>query len=141
MFNTLGLLMKFGPWLISGLFLLLSLCLQYDLGLVQGELDTAKANQATLQAGLNVAETFNKSLNASITELQLVVVNERLAFMDMQQYAADVDQRMNTAVSDIKGLLNEENKVDDCGAKPLPQPVIDRMWEYYRPTSGDGHSD
>lgn len=137
MFNSLAVLMKFGPWLISGLFVLLSLYLQYDRGLVQYELDTAKANQATLQAGLNVAETFNKSLNASITELQLVVVNERLAFMDMQQYAADVDQRMNTAVSDIKGLLNEENKVDDCGAKPLPRPVIDRMWEYYRPPGGD----
>jgi hypothetical protein len=135
--NALSTLLKLVPWGIAACFICLSVYFRFEAEQVQGKLDAAITNQATLQAGLNVAETFNKSLNASITELQKVVVDERMAFIDVKKYADDVDHRMNSAVNDVKDLLNEEIKVDDCGDRRLPQSVIDRMWEYYRSSSGD----
>lgn len=109
--------------------------LQRQIELKDSTIALRDATIETAKLSLASVTQINKELNVTIDSLTQHLKEERAAVDYIKTYNASVDAKVNEAVIEIKGLLkNDENT---CGSQRLPQSVIDRMWEYYRPKRGD----
>ncbi len=118
---------------IAVLVVLLALSVGYSTLRVNSlELKLTAKEEALKSANLSIERVtgINDGLNQTIMNLNKRLEDEHNAADFIKDYVASTDASVNKAVGELKGLFNEAN--DDCGNKRLPQPVIDRMWQYYR---------
>ncbi len=99
---------------------------------------TKQAELATIRLSIATVTQVNTELNTTIGTLTQHLADERKAVDYMESYTASMDANVNKAVGELKGLLRNEE--DDCGIKRLPEPVIDRLWQHYRPEGSDADS-
>ncbi|HCE1635783.1 TPA: hypothetical protein NG650_004188 [Vibrio parahaemolyticus] len=124
--------------LVIGFFSLRVDYLEQQIESKDSTIATKQAELATVKLSIATVTQVNTELNATIGTLTQHLEDERKAVSYMENYTATVDASVNKAVGELKGLLRDEE--DDCGTKRLPQPVIDRMWQHYRPQGGDADS-
>ncbi|TDE19274.1 hypothetical protein E1100_25785 [Vibrio owensii] len=120
--------------LLGVMFGVFTLRVEYLEGVVESkdaDLVRKEAELTTAKLSIETVTGINTQLNTTVGSLTQHIEDERQAVQAMNSYFATVDANVSKAVSDIQGLLNDEQ--DDCDIKPLPAPVIERMWDYYRP--------
>jgi len=129
-------LITFAPWI---LLVLIGGYHSWSTSRFETQLTLAKKSEANARNAVALVVSTNKTLSIAIQELKESHEEERVAALAVDAFNSSVNERLNLAVGEIKGLLNEES--DSCGDQRLPDAVIQRMWQYYGPRSGDTVSD
>lgn len=104
--------------------------LKNDIEMQTLQLETKSAELETAKQSIASVSQVNSNLNATIDTLTQHLDDERRAVDFIKQYNDSVDESVKSAVGELKGLL--QNEEDDCGSRPLPPDVVDRMWQHYR---------
>lgn len=95
----------------------------------------SKLKKANAQIGM--ATGINDGLNATIDRLNRALQDERSAYHAMEKRAATMVATAEKQHEEIRRLLADEKEQDDsCSDRPLPGPVVDRLWQLYSDRSG-----
>lgn len=114
---------------VFGFYSLRVAFLQNEIEKQSMQLETKSAELITAKQSIATVSQINNNLNSTIDTLTQHLKDERRAVEFIKTYNATVDASVNKAVSELKGLLQDEE--DDCGSRPLPTNVVDSMWQHY----------
>ena len=122
--------------LLSASSLLLVLYLR--LGTLESQIETKDVIIETAKASLKTAKQVNLENQSTIKNLSEHIKSERKAVEYIRKYNATVDASVTKAVSELKGLLQDDE--NSCGQQRLPDAVIDSMQQHYRLPSSNADS-